>query len=187
MAFGLSFAPGQPSNQQQRPGGAGGVVSPVQQAIQMLSLRLPRVAGAQALAPGPLLQGPGAMGLGGGGGLEALLRLIMGLRTQPSAGAATLPGPHVFPGLGRGQDGTYPGPAQPGDPARMPYQPRPPQPRDNWPDSFHGGPSPAPALLLPPSGQTRDNWAGAFHGGPTPTPSLNDTWPHPNADPFQGF
>lgn len=97
MAFGLSFVPGQQADQTRKPGapGAGAAVSPIQQAIQMLSLRLPRVTGAQGLAPGPLLNAPGGGGFGGGGGIDALLRLLFGMggpmnpagvpiQTQPS-------------------------------------------------------------------------------------------------------
>lgn len=103
MAFGLSFVPGQSQLDRQPGGGGGGAQprsSPVQQAIQMLSLRLPHVVGAQALAPGPLLQGPGAAGVpsAGGGGIEALLRLLFGVGPQGGGpisptGAPITPGP----------------------------------------------------------------------------------------------
>lgn len=74
--MGVSFVPGgqgDPLNRQQQ-GEASGA-PPLQQAIQMLSLRLPRVVGANALAPGQLLNAPGGMGGSGNPLLEALLRL----------------------------------------------------------------------------------------------------------------
>jgi hypothetical protein len=60
MAFGVSFLPGgdQANGQQNKP-----PAEPLQQAIQMLSLRLPKVVGAQGIAPGPLLQSRGDPGL----------------------------------------------------------------------------------------------------------------------------
>jgi hypothetical protein len=61
MAFGLSFLPtlgaGQDRQQGDRP-----AVEPIQQAIKVLTLRLPRVLGGGAFAPAPLLQGGGSMG-----------------------------------------------------------------------------------------------------------------------------
>jgi hypothetical protein len=58
MAFGLSFLP--------VPQGPNGETrdraEPIQQAIKVLTLRLPRVLGGSAPAPAPLLQGGGSMG-----------------------------------------------------------------------------------------------------------------------------
>lgn len=69
--FGYSFMPGQNGDQaQQRPQAGGGP----QSAIQMLSLRLPRVLGAQAMAPGALLNSQG-----GGGMPDPMLQAILRL------------------------------------------------------------------------------------------------------------
>jgi hypothetical protein len=90
--FGVSFVPGDdPMQRQAGPGGAApSGVSPLQSAIRLLSMRLPRIGGAGlspgALAPGALLNAPGGGGLGAGGGLEALLRALFGLGGQAAGG-----------------------------------------------------------------------------------------------------
>ena len=82
-------------------GPGAGNVSPLQSAIQFLSLRLPRVTGAQGIAPQALMQSPG------GGGfpspiLQALLRLA-GLQGGPGAGPQGFPGqPMAPPMMGQG-------------------------------------------------------------------------------------
>lgn len=58
-SFGLSFMPGAQSGDDERQGAP---INQVQQAIKLLSFRLPRVLGGSALAPAPLLQGHGAQG-----------------------------------------------------------------------------------------------------------------------------
>lgn len=57
--LGISFVPDQQTQtNQQNP------AEPLQQAVQMLSLRMPRFAGTNAIAPDLLLQSKGAAGLG---------------------------------------------------------------------------------------------------------------------------
>ena len=61
--WGVSFIPGQGQDNGQEQGGPGGPqVSPTQQAIRLLSLRLPRFSGPNGFAPSSLLNGPGAAG-----------------------------------------------------------------------------------------------------------------------------
>lgn len=62
--FGISFVPGSqdPTNNNGETGRVGAPQSPVQQAIKVLSLRLPKFYGSQSLAPGLLLNSPGGMG-----------------------------------------------------------------------------------------------------------------------------
>lgn len=107
--FGVSFVPGGGSAdpQQAQPGGPAAGAPPVQRAVQMLSLRLPRVVGANGMAPGPLLNAPGAMGQPGAGLngaannplLMALLQLAgmggngMGGNGQPGMGGMPSAGP----------------------------------------------------------------------------------------------
>ena len=79
---GISFQPG---NQQGR-----SALNPVQQAVQLLSLRLPTVVGARALAPQALLTAPGGQALGGSGSPDATLELLRRLMQQSQA-APTLP------------------------------------------------------------------------------------------------
>lgn len=78
---GLTFQPG---NQQPAPTSQ----TPVQQAIQLLSLRLPTQAGPSAIAPQGLLNGAGGMGLGQGGQTpESALMLLQRLLQQSQAAA----------------------------------------------------------------------------------------------------
>jgi hypothetical protein len=69
--FGISFSPLQPPASGGPNGGANGARggppgSPVQEAIRILSLRIPRVVGASALAPMGLLNALGGSALGSG-------------------------------------------------------------------------------------------------------------------------
>lgn len=117
--MGISFSPsGDPSQQQngQKP-------TPVQQAIQTLSLRIPRTVGAASGAPQQLLQGQGGAGLGGNPNaamtLEALIRRLFG-------GGAGLPMPGGPPGGDPGGDpggGGVPSPI-----VGFPAPPRAPEP-----------------------------------------------------------
>lgn len=134
MAFGVSFTDAFQNQPQQQPGfgspGAG--AAPFQSAVQLLSLRLPRVVGANALAPAPLLQGQGAGGIppdlwsqlmqyfgqgGAGGGMGRTPRVVPG--TQPQQAPGPLGG------------GPQPFPTPPGGP--MPGNPMQPQPMPNDP------------------------------------------------------
>lgn len=89
--FGISFSP----SDQNGPNGQvnGQRPNPVQQAIQTLSLRIPRVAGASAFTAQPLLNSPGGGALGGDPNsasiLEQLRRMLFGTPAgAPSAGGA---------------------------------------------------------------------------------------------------
>lgn len=85
--YGVSFVPGQDQQQPQH-GGA----SPLQQALQVLSLRLPRVQGANSLAPSGLLHGMGGAMFGGDMDLERLLAQLFG-PGGPLAGGGGMPPP----------------------------------------------------------------------------------------------
>ena len=69
--LGVGFQPGQ-----QEAGGRASAPTPAQQIIKLLSLRLPTVVGAHALAPQALLQGQGGQAIGGDAGLALLRRLL---------------------------------------------------------------------------------------------------------------
>lgn len=88
---GVSFQPGQQggygqsnSPQRQMPEG-------VQEAIKVLSLRLPRVVGANAIAPAPLLNSPGAGGHVDGIVSNILSKLMPSGATPPQAPAPMVP------------------------------------------------------------------------------------------------
>lgn len=171
--FGISFVPGQ-----QQPGGpggegdpSGGPVSPVQQAIRLLSLRLPKFSGPNGFAPPSLLNGPGAQGNpafgpnpmfsappgGGGRGnplLEALLRMAGGggggLPGMPGGGGTGAP--HVIPGdlsnVPRPEPvGSAPVPIPPDAPSIM-YNPAPPG-TGNRGTGPTWSPMPAPGTMPP--------------------------------------
>jgi len=73
--FGVSFSPvgqGQGGNQAQN----AAQQTPVQQAIQTLSLRIPRTVGAGSIAPGQLLNAAGGSGLGGNPDAASMLEMI---------------------------------------------------------------------------------------------------------------
>ena len=170
--FGVSFIPGQQGQDNgQGQGGPGGPqVSPTQQAIRLLSLRLPQFSGPNGFAPSSLLSGPGAGGnpafgpnapIGGfpgampspgdgmGDGLspamrEALRRLAEGMRT-----------PGMPPGLPFG--GGMPGPRI--IPSRTPL---PPVVGDQPPEQVPVPPG-APSIALEPGQPGAGNRGG---GGP---------------------
>ena len=98
--FGTAFAPTNQNQLNQLGSGSGGSGSfasspttPIQDAIQILRLRIPRVVGASALAPGSLLNAPGSAGVGGD--LMAQLQRLFGtgisLPGQQQAGVTGLP------------------------------------------------------------------------------------------------
>lgn len=88
--MGVNFQPGVTDQGQPgggRPGGSG-----VQEAIKILSLRLPKVVGAQGLAPLPLLTSPGAEG--------RAERVVEDIWRRMNPAAAKAPGSPVLPVLG---------------------------------------------------------------------------------------
>jgi len=150
MPLGLSFAPGQ-DEMTQRQNGAGPSTSPIQEAIRVLSLRMPRVLGASSPAPAALLSGPGSQGLGGHPGnpiIEQLLRALLGGQTSggpmdglpggamiappmmpgPGPMGGGMSGPPLIPGF---KFGEQPGPFPPGMPSGGTSSPMPPTPPPN--------------------------------------------------------
>lgn len=167
MAYGISFQPGQengagPNGEKRR--------APVQEAVRMLSLRLPTVVGARGIAPQELLQSEGAAGVETGGfSLDAALDLLRKLR-----------GAHLPPQLPLLQESPFGGTTPVS--TRLPQPGRPqPQPRFETPSSrsrfeapapqrrFSESPSsPAPSVQPPaPPGPPR-----IIPGEPKPTPDI---------------
>jgi hypothetical protein len=164
--FGLSFSPadqsgpnGQPTNGQ-RP-------SPVQQAIQTLSLRIPRVVGASGLAPTPLLNSQGGSALGGDPNsaalLEQLKRLLFG---SPASSPMSSPFPQAPQGdLGQTLSGMF---GSPGGPVSQP------------PDSGSGEPLPGSGTGSPlPTGIPNPKVlpGGDGVGGPDTSPMTQPLGP----------
>src|SRR3990167_2804031 len=103
--FGISFVPGQSQDPQN--GMAGGRMgasrSPMQEAVKVLSLRVPKFYGSQSLAPAPLLQAPGGMGQPGARGNVTAQALAQMAGLPPSMGMPQMPAPQI-PTLGGGTD-----------------------------------------------------------------------------------
>jgi hypothetical protein len=153
--FGLSFAPlpnGPDQPQTPSQGAYGGSVSPVQQAIQILSLRRPRTWGAGAPAPPALLSGTG--GSQGVPDLPALLRTLM----------QHLQGPGVGPGSMNGPTSGGPLAGVFGTPAGMPTVPNAQAPTPGF--EFINPTDPTPPLYQP--GEEEQNYTPP--SAPTLTP-----------------
>lgn len=107
---GLSFSPTQQNGPQNQPNAS--ALTPVQQAIKILSLRIPQQGGASAITPTALLTAPGAAGVGAGAGaawpadlLSLLRRLLMPGADMGPAGPTAAPAgvssavlPNIVPG-----------------------------------------------------------------------------------------
>lgn len=123
--FGLSFAPTGQNEQQNQQN-----QTPIQDAIKVLSLRIPSFHGARSPIPNALLQASGAAGMPGGGGVpggleEWLRRLFSGGGMPGSMTPGSAPPPAVRPGdPGMETRIPMPQPPQITAPDRMP-QPRP--------------------------------------------------------------
>lgn len=127
MNAGQSFAPidsNDPDNLKRQAPGQNGV----QEAIKLLSLRLPRA----TMGGSPIPQG---LLMGQGGGLLDALKRILQTAGGPGGGLTSLPTPNVIPGIDTGEPA--PGTFHPG--TGFPPEPAP-------------GPAPAPA---PTGGMSR--------------------------------
>jgi hypothetical protein len=148
--FGLNFAPTAQNQQQNAQNGQS--QSPIQDAIKVLSLRIPSFVGARGIAPNELLQGGGAaaaggMGAGMPGGLEQFLRQLfgqMGGGPMGGGGLASPPQPHI--GIG-GSLGKTLAPPEPTPPMGTMPQPRMPDPMSSPTPRI--GTMPQPRLQMP--------------------------------------
>ena len=126
--LGLSFLPPDPSARYGGGGGAPTGAAPIQQAIQLLALHLPRILGATSPIPTPLLESLGGGGLmgGGGEGLQEILRRLMAPWLAGQMGSAA-PGAGAAP-WGGGAPGPLPSPPGLPTPRFTPGERRPPSP-----------------------------------------------------------
>ena len=123
MAIGVSFVP---SAQGSQGTGTTSPVSPLQQAIQFLSLRLPKVFGPGAISSPQTLTAPGSAGLSGEASPDAFFRQLMQQAGQGGVppvgvppGSPGAPGaPSITPGAGVGAPPPAPTPPN----ASSPYQ-----------------------------------------------------------------
>jgi hypothetical protein len=162
MIGGVSFQPGSFDQEQQRRQQARGSAQGVQEAIKVLSLRLPKVVGAQAVSPQALLSSPG-----GGGNprvdsiVEAVLSKMFPTQGGPAPGAPTIPtlspgesntmptdmAPVRFTGSAGPLQGEF-GPQFPKVPKQPEINPNPNPPR--VPSIRVDEPTPAPGGVFPP-------------------------------------
>ena len=105
-SFGVSFLPGS-QNQQNGTGMSGRPASqsPMQEAVKILSLRLPKFYGSQSLAPAPLLQAAGGMGQPAARG-NVTAQALAGLAGLPPSMALPQMAAPVLPSGGGGTETT---------------------------------------------------------------------------------
>lgn len=153
--LGVSFVPGQVQGGQ--PQGQAPPGQALQQAIQFITTRLPRVVGAHGLAPQGLMNGPGGAAMGGNGDLERLLAMLFGPGGHLAGGTQGAPMGGGMPPAGMPGPSQAPGPHfTPGD-----VPPQPP-PGNDTPQLPTFSPSP-PAMVdrTMPGGN-----AGTYQPGP---------------------
>jgi hypothetical protein len=96
MTGGVNFQPGSMEQERDQRLQTRGTSEGVQEAVKVLSLRLPKVLGAQALAPSALLNAPGGMGRPG---IDSLVEKVLarffpgGSGAAPGAQAPVVPSP----------------------------------------------------------------------------------------------
>lgn len=182
MQYGVSFQPGQ-SNGQEGPHGERRA-APVQEAVRLLSLRLPTVTGARGIAPQELLHSQGAAGADTGAfSLESALEMLRRLR-----------GTNVPPQLQFPQSGSSQQPTQAPVSTKLP-QPdrRTPEIRFDQPASSQQRPrqdqpsrdvpvfTPGPPRIIP--GDDRPTPEVVFApSAPTPTPPQVVSLPDPEPE-----
>ena len=99
-SFGVSFLPGSNGESEQDPlaGRRPSGVPPAQQAVRLLSLRLPRFAGPNAIAPPSLMNAQGAMGNPLAGSNNALGQMLQRLLAGAQLGPPSMPSPGMAGG-----------------------------------------------------------------------------------------
>ena len=122
--MGVSFDPA--SEDQQRTTGTTPPPTGVQEAIRVLSLRLPRVVGANAVAPSALIGSPG-----GSGRVDSIVQQVLSRYFPTGAGAAPAGpgGPPPAPVLSAPRP-TMPSPGGPRVPQKLPSMPTLDRPAD---------------------------------------------------------
>lgn len=104
MIGGVSFQPGSLEQEQQRRQSQNGTAQGVQEAIKVLSLRLPKVVGAQAPAPSALLQSQGS---GGNSRVDSIVQSVLSKffpgQGSPAPAAPMLP--QAPPDVSHGYEG----------------------------------------------------------------------------------
>ena len=157
MAIGVSFVPSQPPAAGTDARTVNTANPAVQQAIQTLSLRLPRVVGSQALAPSALLHGAGSAGLSGSGSVDAIVQSVL-KRMLPQAGSQTTQPAPAAPGMPQA-------PAVSGAQTGAPVLAGMPAPAASAPSASVASSQPVPVAPLP---QQPRPWTPPV----TPTPNV---------------
>lgn len=179
MIAGINFQPGsQDGDQQRRPQRPNGSMEGVQEAIKVLSLHLPKVVGAQAVAPSALLQSQGS---GGNHSVDSMVERVL-QRIFPTASRA--PGapnaPMVPPPVGADREAQG-APTSPTSDTRAPDLFRP----SSTPRVIADLPM-APLVGFAPRWPNQPTWDGG--GGPSPSMigELLPAWEQPQIGPGNG-
>jgi len=162
MIGGVSFEPGSQDDELRRRTQGQRGAEGVQEAIKVLSLRLPKVIGAQGVAPSALLKAPGGMGRPG---VDSIVEQVLAkFFPGGSGGAAQAPMAPQPMGMS---------PAQPSPgPNAVPYEPPSPSPRPRVVvDSPFGQPPRWPGQPQADGGGTPSDLIGEL------PPNLPPTWP----------
>lgn len=204
-SYGVSFLPGSQDDGKNMRGERTGVnQSPVQEAVKILSLRLPKFYGSQGLAPSLLLNSPGGMGQPGAKGGSATAQALAQMAgLPPSMGLPQ----SLVPTLGSGGGGTdtYNGWAQHekemNQPVPAPGAPLPPRiipgdvERPSGPPAqdFTTAPAPTGGGLAPPlspeyqaytlaNPESPNAWAPESYQSPLAPPPASP-WERPGRNP----
>ena len=188
MAYGLSFQPGTATGT--GPDGQRASVAPVQEAVRLLSLRLPSVVN-RGLAPNALMQAAGGAGLSGPGGMSVDATIEWLRKQMLQSQTATPPqAQSIFQPPSMSQGPSYapqsmPMPQAPSytpPPVSRPIpQPGRPQPQPEFETSPDGDPS---RSQYPTRTETRDGRSvtivGPVPSSPAPQPSPSSPSPQPS-------
>lgn len=171
--FGVSFLPGADQSN-----GPAAPRNPMQEAIQVLSLRLPKVFGARSLAPAPLLTAPGGMGQPAARGNVAAQALAQMAGLPPGAMPPQMAAPMVPPPMGLPSMAGPPSAPAPmmdqGPPIfRVPQQPDRPRPETIYRDSPPSPSGPPPVLPPPRITPRQETGEGPSQAVPLPPPWID--------------
>jgi hypothetical protein len=98
--IGLSFLPNAADEEERKKRLQNLTGGPVQEAIKILSLSIPRVSGAQGIAPMPLLTARGMAGMGGGLADPVVESVMQQFGFGTSRAGQSTPAPVITPGIG---------------------------------------------------------------------------------------
>src|SRR5688572_7007220 len=186
MIGGVNFQPGALDQDQQRRRQSGGSANGVQEAIKVLSLRLPKVVGAQAAVPAPLMRGGGS---GGDPRIDSIVQSVLSKMFPGQGGPA--PTAPMLPSGGQQESPQSMPKQQEGAPNFWQQQQKPQPPGNFWggftPPNIVIGNPPQGDLMIGPDGRPMNSPPGNI-AGPPPDLIGDLDWlkPKPQPQPFFG-